>query len=227
MKKQIYKLMVNEKSTITSEWLIPDHFQTALIIAHGAGNGMDSPFISYLHKQIANHDILTVKFNFPYMEKARKTPDRAQVLEATWLKVIDSVIKKTHLSAEQIFLSGKSMGGRYASMIASKQNFAVILYGYPLHAPGKPLNLRIEHFKTISCPILIFQGTRDSLCQLDKLQESLEKYAPDASLHIIEGGDHSFKTLKRMNRTEESVWQEIVLKTVEWINKSNAPEKHF
>ncbi len=118
MKKQVHKLVVNEKSTITSEWLIPDNFQNALIIAHGAGNGMNSPFISYLHEQIAKHDILTVKFNFPYMEKARKAPDRAPILEATWLKVINTVIEKTHLSAQQIFLSGKSMGGRYASMIA-------------------------------------------------------------------------------------------------------------
>jgi predicted alpha/beta-hydrolase family hydrolase len=154
------------------------------------------------------------------MEKGRKAPDRAPVLEATWLKVIDSVIEKTHLSEEQVFLSGKSMGGRYASIIASKQNYAgIILYGYPLHAPGKPLNLRIEHFKEISCPILIFQGTRDSLCHLNKCQESLKKYAPNSSLYIIEGGDHSFKTLKRQNRTEESVWQEIAKVTVEWIQK--------
>lgn len=222
MKKQNHQLVINEKSTISSVWLIPENYQTALIIAHGAGNGMDSPFTSYLHEQIAQHDILSIKFNFPYMEQGRKAPNRPPVLEATWQKVIESVVEKTQLSANQIFVSGKSMGGRYASIIASKQQFAgVILFGYPLHAPGKSSTLKIEHFKDISCPILFIQGTRDSLCQLDKLQQSLEKFVPNANLHIIEGGDHSFKTLKRLNRTEESVWQEIVQVTVSWIKVIN------
>lgn len=219
MKTENHTLIINDKDDISSVWLFPESYQSALIIAHGAGNDMNSAFISYLHENIAEQNILTIKFNFPYMEQGKKAPNRPPILEATWQKMIDAVLEKTDLSAEQVFLSGKSMGGRYASMIAAEQKYAgVILFGYPLHAPGKPANLRAEHLVSIQCPLLFFQGTRDSLCQLDKLQESLKKLAPTPKLHIIEGGDHSFKTLKRLNRTEESVWQEIVQVSSEWIS---------
>ncbi len=219
MKTENHTLLINDKDSISSVWLYPDSYQSAIIIAHGAGNGMNSAFISYLHETIAEQNILSIKFNFPYMEQEKKAPNRPAVLEATWQKMIEAVLEKTNLSSEQIFLSGKSMGGRYASMIAAKQQYAgVILFGYPLHAPGKSLTPRIEHFSSIQCPSLFFQGTRDSLCQLDKLQESLKELAQPSKLLIIEGGDHSFKTLKRLNRTEESVWQEIVQATTAWIH---------
>ncbi len=221
MKTECHTLIVNDKTNVSSIWIFPEIYQSALIIAHGAGNDMNSNFISYLHEQIAEQNILTIKFNFPYMEQGRKTPDRAPILEATWEQMITSVLEKTSLSTEQIFLSGKSMGGRYASMIATKQKIAgVILFGYPLHAPGKPHKLRVEHLKSIQCPLLFFQGTRDSLCQLDKLQKSLNELVPTPKLHIIEGGDHSFKTLKSLNRTEESVWLEIVQTTTDWIHNN-------
>jgi len=218
MKKENHTLIVNEKASVSSVWLFPEHFQNALIIAHGAGNDMNSPFISYLHEKIAEQNILTIKFNFPYMEQGRKAPDRAPVLEATWEKIFSVVWEKTDLSAEQIFLSGKSMGGRYASMLAAKQNCAgVVLFGYPLHAPGKPDKLRDKHFSSIRRPLLFFQGTRDSLCQLDKLQQCLKVLTPMPKLHIIEAGNHSFKTSKSLNRSEESVWQELVQTTTDWI----------
>jgi predicted alpha/beta-hydrolase family hydrolase len=220
MKKENHTLIVNEKASVSSVWLFPERYQTALIIAHGAGNDMNSAFISYLHEKIAEQNILTIKFNFPYMEQGRKAPDRAPVLEATWEKIFSAVLEKTDLTAEQIFLSGKSMGGRYASMMAVKQNCAgVVLFGYPLHAPGKLHKLRNEHFASVRCPLLFFQGTRDSLCQLDKLQQSLKTLTPVPKLHIIEGGNHSFKTLKSLNRTEESVWQELVQTTTDWIHE--------
>jgi predicted alpha/beta-hydrolase family hydrolase len=221
MKQENHTLIVNEKASVSSTWLFPEHYQSALIIAHGAGNDMNSAFISYLHEKIAEQNILTIKFNFPYMEQGRKAPDRAPVLEATWEKILALALKKTPLSTEQIFLSGKSMGGRYGSMIAAKQNCAgVILFGYPLHAPGKPDKPRDEHLASIQRPLLFFQGTRDSLCQLDKLRQSLKQLVPSPKLHIIEGGDHSFKTLKSLNRTKESVWQEIIQITADWIHEN-------
>ena len=222
MKTENHTIVVNEKASVSSVWLIPDHYQAALIIAHGAGKDMNSDFISTLHQHIAEQAILTVKFNFPYLEQGRKSPDRAPVLEATWQAVIDSVLEKTRLSPGQLYLSGKSMGGRYASMIAARQSGfgGVILYGYPLHAPGKPDKPRVEHLPLITCPMLFFQGTRDTLCNLDKLRETLKTLKPEPTLHIITGGDHSFKVLKKLNRSEASVWEEIVQTSSEWIAHS-------
>lgn len=219
MKTENHSIRVNDKATVSSILLIPENYRQVLIIAHGAGQGMQSPLISALHEGFAAHGILTVKFNFPYLEQGRKAPDRPAVLLDSWQAVIADVTATTGLSTQHIFLSGKSMGGRYASLIAAEQpGFGgLILFGYPLHPTGKPDQVRYEHLAKIDCPLLFFQGTRDSLCRLDRLREVLGELMPPPDLHIIEGGDHSFKTLKNMQRSEQSIWQEMIQTGVTWL----------
>lgn len=221
MKTENHSIRVSEKSTISSSWLIPEGYERALIIAHGAGQDMNSPFICALHEGIAKHNILTVKFNFPYLEQGRKAPDRPSVLMATWHAAINAVKIRTDLSYEHIILSDKSMGGRYASLLASEQaGFGgVILFGYPLHPAGKPDKLRYVHLAKIDCPVLFIQGTRDNLCKLDNLRPILDEITPSPDLQIIDGGDHSFKALKSLNRSEWSVWDEIIRISADWILK--------
>jgi predicted alpha/beta-hydrolase family hydrolase len=115
------------------------------------------------------------------------------------------------------------MGGRYATILASKEDLyaGIILFGYPLHAPGKSDTPRFNHLKVIHEPMLFFQGTRDSLCKLEVFKPLLEKLSPPPDLHVIEGGDHSFKVLKRIERSKQSVFEEIILASTEWINKKN------
>lgn len=221
MRAENHSISVADKGKISSSWLIPQNYQQALIIAHGAGKNMDSEFICALHEGIAKHNILTVKFNFPYMEQGRKAPDRAPVLLACWQGVIDTVMEKTGLSADKIFLSGKSMGGRYATMLASENPGygGIIAFGYPLHAPGKPDKARFEHLASISSPMLFFQGTRDSLCKLDRLYECIDTLPNPPRVHIIEGGDHSFKVLKKLNRSQDEVMQEVIETSAKWISQ--------
>lgn len=221
MRSENHSISVADKGEISSSWLIPENYQRALIIAHGAGKNMDSEFICVLHEGIAKHNILTVKFNFPYMEQGRKAPDRAPTLLACWQRVIDTVMEKTGLSADKIFLSGKSMGGRYATMLASETPGygGIIAFGYPLHAPGKPDKARFEHLANISSPMLFFQGTRDSLCKLDKLNECIGALPNPPEIHIIEGGDHSFKVLKKLNRNQDEVMQEVIETSAKWISQ--------
>jgi predicted alpha/beta-hydrolase family hydrolase len=221
MKTEHHKITITQKAEISSTWLIPKNYQSVLIIAHGAGHDMNSIFISQLSEGIAKQNILTVKFNFPYMEQGLKAPNTPHVLEETWQQVINTVIEKTGVKRKQIFLSGKSMGGRYATILASKEDLyaGIILFGYPLHAPGKPEKPRFNHLKVIHEPMLFFQGTRDSLCQLDTFKPLLELLSPKPTLHIIEGGDHSFKLLKKIDRTEQSVLDEIIQTSSEWIKQ--------
>ncbi|MFK5950837.1 MAG: dienelactone hydrolase family protein [Methylococcales bacterium] len=223
MKTEHHKITITPKAEISSTWLIPDEYQSVLIIAHGAGRDMNSTFISAIHEGIAKHNILTVKFNFPYMERGSKAPNTPHVLEETWQQVINTVIEKTGVTRKQIFLSGNSMGGRYATILASKEDLyaGIILFGYPLHAPGKPDKPRFNHLKVIHEPMLFFQGTRDSLCQLKVFQPLLETLSPKPTLHIIEGGDHSFKLLKRIKRTEQSVFDEVVQISADWIKQNS------
>ncbi len=221
MKTEHHTITITQKADISSTWIIPNEYKSVLIIAHGAGHDMNSTFMSQIHEGIAKHNVLTVKFNFPYMEKGLKAPNTPHVLEETWQQVINTVIEKTGVSRKQIFLSGKSMGGRYATILTSKEDLyaGIILYGYPLHAPGKPEKPRFNHLKAIHEPMLFFQGSRDSLCQLKVFEPLLETLSPKPILHIIEGADHSFKLLKRINRTEQSVFNEIIQTSADWINQ--------
>ncbi len=223
MKTERHTITITEKADISSVWIIPKQYKSVLIIAHGAGRDMNSTLLSHIHEGLAKHDILTVKFNFPYMEQGLKAPNTPHVLEETWQKMIDTVIQKTGVTRKQIFLSGISMGGRYATILASKEDLyaGILLFGYPLHAPGRSNRPRFDHLKVIHEPMLFFQGTRDSLCKLDVFTPLLKTLSPPPTLHVIEGADHSFKLLKRLNRTDQSVYDEVVQVSSEWINGIN------
>lgn len=223
MKTEYHTITITQKADISSVWLIPDEYKSVLIIAHGAGRDMNSTFIKHIHEGIAKHNILTIKFNFPYMEQGLKAPNTPHVLEETWLKVIDAALEKTGVSRKQLFLSGKSMGGRYATILASKEDLyaGIILYGYPLHAPGKPDKPRFNQLKVIHEPLLFFQGSRDSLCQLNVFKPLLETLSPKPTLHVIEGGNHSFNLLKRIDRSVQSVFDEVIKISADWINEKS------
>ncbi|BCX88546.1 conserved hypothetical protein [Methylomarinovum tepidoasis] len=215
------KIQVTDDKAVTSVWAVPDGYDRhrGLILAHGAGAGMHHPFITFVHEQIATRGLLTVKFNFPYMEAGRKAPDRAPLLQATWKAVIAALRRDRELAPRQRFLAGKSMGGRIASLLAAEGEpcDGLIFLGYPLHPPGKPEKLRADHLSRIPCPMLFIQGDRDRLCDLARLRDVLKTLKAPATLHVIKGGDHSFKVPKRSGRTETEVWEEIVEVMSAWI----------
>ncbi len=221
MKTENHKIRVNDKAVVSSIWNIPEQYDSILLIAPGAGKDMHSTFITSLHNGIAEKGVMTVKFNFPYLEQGRTAPNSPSVLEDTWLAVIDEVMKKTGSPREKLFLSGKSMGGRFATLLAAKiDGFAgLILYGYPLHAPGRTNKPRSEDLSSVHSPMLFFQGSRDSLCDLKIFKPILENLTPPPELVVIEGADHSFQLLKRLQRSQESVYQELIDKSVDWINQ--------
>lgn len=168
---------------------------TCIIIAHGAGGPMHSPFIRYFHTELAKNGYVAVKFNFPYMEARRKVPDRTDVLERCYRTVIEDV-RATHRTS-RIFIGGKSMGGRIASQVAAKDGVdvnALFFLGYPLHPPGRTEQLRDKHLYSISKPMLFISGTRDNFATKDLLERVVAKIGPNAQLDWIENGDHSFKT---------------------------------
>ena len=216
------KIIVDKDTAVTSEWAVPANYDRnhAVVIAHGAGNDMHSPLLSHLHKSIANQGILCVKFNFPYKEQGRRIPDRPDRLMSTWRAVIATLTADLDLSPNRVVLSGKSLGGRMASMVAAEDRVAdgLVFFGYPLHPPGQTDKLRITHLENIVCPMLFVQGTRDPLCDLELLKTFVLDPSPkQTTLHVVESGDHSFNVLKKTQRTAESVWQEIVTVTINWL----------
>jgi len=187
----------------------PKSSALTLVLAHGAGAPMDSPFMNRIAAGLGESGIRVVRFEFPYMSAQRRThkrsaPDREPVLRATWHEVID------HLGgAERLVIGGKSMGGRIASLIADEAGVCrLVCLGYPFHPPGRPQRLRVEHLRNLRTPMLIVQGTRDKLGN----REEVATYDLSPNIHIawIEEGDHSFKPPKHSTRTEEQNMAEAV-----------------
>jgi predicted alpha/beta-hydrolase family hydrolase len=178
----------------------PSAAQTTIVLAHGAGAGMDSASLEAFATGLAAEGFRVVRFEFPYMQRRRDTgkrggPDRPAVLMETWRRVIATV-------GGRPVIGGKSMGGRIASMIADDVGaHGLVCLGYPFHPPGKPENLRTAHLVDLQTPTLIVQGTRDPFGK----PEDVEGYELSAAIRVVwlEDGDHSFKPRKSSGRTEE------------------------
>ena len=214
---------IDNQEKVSAVWAIPSDFcagkTDAVILAHGAGNDMHHAFMSFFHEALAHAGFLSLKFNFLYMERGRKTPDRATKLEQTYRTILQHVRQDAVWQPSRLFIGGKSMGGRIASHLAAQGEGVngLIFLGYPLHPARKPEHLRSEHLTRITCPMLFLQGTRDPLCDLTHLRNVLKPLQCPTQLYEIEGGDHSFKVPKRSGRTDEEVFKAAIEVIINWI----------
>ena len=185
-----------------------------LIYAPGAGSHVDDPFGVRASEALAAQGVHVTRFQFPYQEAGSKRPDRPDVLQATWLAVIDAC----GVGGRKLVVSGRSMGGRVASMVTSKGApvDGLAAFAYPLHQPGHPERARVEHLGAIAVPTLFCSGTRDAFGSPDELAGAAA-LVPNARLHLLEGADHGFAVLKRSGRTREEVWDEALKALVDWV----------
>jgi predicted alpha/beta-hydrolase family hydrolase len=203
--------MVGERGPVSAILLRPDDAKWLYVLGHGAGAGMRHAFMERVATELANRGIATLRYQFPYMEAGRRSPDSPKVLEETVRAAISAALDK--VPDLPVIAGGKSMGGRISSHIAANdpppELKGLIFLGYPLHAPKQPAVKRAEHLSDIHIPMLFLQGTRDDLADLALLGPIVERLGPNATLHVVEGGNHSFKVLKRSGRTEDEVIAEI------------------
>jgi uncharacterized protein len=198
MKTQSLLLEVSDSiGKVSAECIAPDESKCILTLAHGAGAGMNHVFMVKLANTLAEADIATLRFNFPFLEGKKGRPDPPPVAHKT---IEAAVLKAQELFPKlPLFLSGKSFGGRMSSQYLSTHHDAkvkgIIFYGFPLHPAGKPSIDRAEHLKEVKMPMLFLQGTKDTLATWE-LIESVCKSLPLAELVKIEGADHAFKAGK-------------------------------
>ena len=191
-----------------------------VVLAHGAGAQMDSPFMEFFANELAAGGVPTARFEFPYMRRRRaegtkRPPDRAPVLMDSWHAVIAS-LEGGGVPRSAIIIGGKSMGGRIASMVAADAGVGgVVCLGYPFHPPGRPEKTRVEHLADMATPMLVVQGTRDTLGSPDDVNGY--KLSGKISLRWMEDGDHSFKPRKASGRTEDQNWREGVNVVLDWV----------
>ncbi|MDJ0786266.1 MAG: alpha/beta hydrolase [Myxococcota bacterium] len=196
---------------VSGLWLRPPGARAALVLAHGAGAGMQHAFMEAAATELAAHGIATLRFQFPYMEAGSRRPDHRRKLVAT----IRAAVAKGAELAEglPLFAGGKSMGGRMTSLAASEAPLegvrGIVFLGFPLHPAGKPGVERAEHLFESALPLLFLQGTRDKLADLALLEPICVRLGGRATLHVVDGADHSFHVLKRSGRTDEEVLGEL------------------
>lgn len=207
------KITVSENiGDVSAEVLEPKKMKALIVLAHGAGAGMNHRFMIKLAEDLAEQNIGTLRYNFPYMENGKKRPD----VPAVAIKTVEAALKKANelYPSIKIFGAGKSFGGRMTSQCLAKTNFdflkGLIFYGFPLHPAGSPAIDRAEHLNQVKIPMLFLQGTRDALAQLDLIKEvttSLRK----STLVLFENADHSFKSGKK------EFIPELVTASSDWI----------
>ena len=198
-----------------------DSNRTGVIIAHGAANDMNNRLIVAVADGLAAAGYTTLRFNFPYKEKGKKSPDAEPTLIRTWHGAVSHLLNNERFPVDRIVAAGKSMGGRIASQMVAADQMAVealIFLGYPLHAPGRTDKLRDSHLYEIKKRMLFFAGTRDSLCNMEKLREVLHRLPGNYDLELVKGGDHSFTLPKSSSRSAKSVHRQIVEKCLQWLD---------
>ena len=183
----------------------PDCAPATLILAHGAGAGMDTDFMNAFAAGLADQGLRVVRFEFPYMAERRQTgkrrpPDREPILRRSWLEMIVAV------DSRPVLIGGKPMGGRIANVIADEADVAgLVCLGYPFHPTRKPGQLRVEHLRAIRTPTLILQGEWDAFGSADEVPGY--GLSGKIRIHWLPDGDHSFKPRASSGRTLEENWR--------------------
>jgi uncharacterized protein len=206
-----------------------------LVLAHGAGAGHFSPFMTSYATGLAARGVDVVTFNFPYMEARRRTPDRAPVLEDAFRRTIVAAATHRHVRGRRLFIGGKSMGGRMATHLAAAPDAwpqapplaGVIVFGYPLRPPGGRGADRTSHLHQIAVPMLIVQGTRDSFGGPDDIRAAFGsggRFDRTNEVLPVEGGDHSLAVRKSAGRSQDSVHNEILDKVAGWIQSRQSAD---
>ena len=187
------------------------------VCAHGAGGNMFDRGMQQTAEAMRARGMDVVRFNFLYKEKRVGRPDPMPVLEKTVEAVVARV--REEMAPQRLIIGGRSMGGRAASMLASRGFDAsgLLLLAYPLHPAGKPDQLRDAHLPSIRMPTLCINGTRDALCTRELMERVLERVGENFQMHWVEGADHSFHVLKSSGRTDAQVMEEIGAVSERWL----------
>ena len=188
------------------------------VLAHGAGAGMRHPFLEVLSQQLAERSIATLRYQFPYMEQRARRPDPPAVAAATVRAVVAEAARVA--PGLPLVAGGKSFGGRMTSTAQAEAPLpgvrGLVFLGFPLHPPGRPGDARAEHLAQVQIPMLFLEGTRDDFADLTLLRPVVTRLGARATLHLVEGGDHSFHVPKRSGRTDADVMGELAEAIVGW-----------
>ena len=212
------RIALPQGATVSALLQRPARARAAVVLAHGAGAGMQHVFLAALAQGLYQRDIATLRFQFPFAEQGSKRPDPPALAQAT---VRCAVAEAARLLPEvPLFAGGKSFGGRMTSQAQAQEPLAcvrgLVFVGFPLHAASKPGVARAAHLQQVQVPMLFLQGTRDALADLALMRQVTAGLGDRATLQVVDGADHAFHVLARSGRTDGQVLQELLDATAAW-----------
>ena len=211
-----------EKGEVSSILIRPDNAKWILVLGHGSGTNMRHSTLQTISERLADIDIATFRYQFPYMERG----GGGRESEAVALQTVRSAAAAAHQAAPElsILVGGHSYSGRMSSMSAAKEPIehvkGLVFFAFPLHPSGKEGTERAEHLSDVTIPMLFLSGTRDKLAKLELLEPVCERLEDKVTLHLIDTADHGFKTLKRSRKSDEDVFVEMARVLREWLETS-------
>jgi uncharacterized protein len=217
----VERLVIESGSTgpVSGLLIRPPDMRACFVFAHGAGAGMTHPFMETFAIGLGERGIASLRYQFPYMEKGSKRPDPPAIAQATVRAAVAEAAR--HCRGFPLIAGGKSFGGRMTSQAQAIAPLpgvdGLTFLGFPLHPAGKPSSDRAAHLADIRIPMLFLQGTRDSLADVKLLEAAVAPLGSLASLHWVEGADHSFHVLARSGRNDLEVMDEILSRFTTWI----------
>jgi predicted alpha/beta-hydrolase family hydrolase len=194
----------------------------AVLLAHGAGADMHAKALTTVADALATAKVPSLRFNFPYMAAGRRGPDRPPVLAAAVREAASGLSARAEVPLDRIVLGGRSMGGRICSLVVADADdplpaLGLVLLGYPLHPPGKPETLRVEHFPRIRVPCLFVSGTRDAFGTPDELRRHAQQIEGPVEWHWIDTADHGFKPLKSSGLSVDAALEAAATEVVAFV----------
>lgn len=221
VKTQELKLDIARIGVVSAILMQPGNARACYVLAHGAGAGMRHASMDKIAEGLADRGIATFRFNFPYMENKQGRPDQPAVAQAAIRAAVEDAARLC--PGLKLIAGGKSFGGRMTSQAQAKTPLpdvkGLAFLGFPLHADKKPSTERAEHLTQVEIPMLFLQGTRDGLADLGLLKPVVAALGAKATLHEVEGGDHSFAVLKKSGRTNEEALAEVLDTFTAWIDQ--------
>jgi len=194
-----------------------------VVLGHGAGADLRSEFLEFFATALADRGLGVVRFNFPYKEQqGQRPPDRMEILVETFREVVAASAKRTGSPPGPLFVGGKSLGGRVASVLCAQRYVVpsgLVFLGYPLHAPGKPTELRSEHLAKIQRPMLFVQGSRDAFGTPEEIRAERARLKLPGALSVVDGGDHSFALPKSMAPRQRATMDAAADAVAEFVRK--------
>ena len=197
---------------------LPARASACYVLAHGAGAGMAHPFLEAMAEGLADRNIATLRYQFPFMEQGSKRPDPPKVAHAAVRAAVAHAAGV--LPGLPLLAGGKSYGGRMTSQAQAGSPLpgvrGLVFIGFPLHPAGKPADERGAHLFEVRCPMLFLQGTRDDLAALALLQPLLQRLGERATLALFEDADHAFHVRARSGRNDGQTLVAMLDATVDW-----------